>query len=471
MKKRVLIIISLINLILMVGCNNININSEKSNLKKIDLANIKIIKPNLKSDENLNKDVINFYKEWESKYIKKVRGVFPEQTYLDYGVEAREDSDALQDWFKPFNVVATSESQGYAMIITASMANIDKDNKDNFQKKFNALYRFFRAHPSKYNRDLMCLQELGIGLEKNGSIVEGEVLDIENTTDGPYSSIEGDMDIAYSLLIANEIWGSDGEIDYRSEGLKVIKAIMNSEINRKEHIPLMGDWVLKYASGRNPVDKKEGIKHLTIVKSSNLILNYFDTFSKVDLENREEWLNVLNKSENIINYNTTNWGSKTGLVADYLQKNISGYYIPVKGAVVEGDENEGDYNWNACRDPWRFSVDTIYSNNRTVLLGLVKLNRWIREKTGNIPEEIRPGYYIRDGKAGEIIGDRYGWGEDISFTAPFLISACIGQENQKWLNDLWSHLLEIPIDDEVYFGNVLKMQALIIASGNWINIQ
>ena len=54
------------------------------------------------------------------------------------------------------------------------------------------------------------------------------------------SATDGDMDIAYSLLLADKQWGSDGEIDYLKQGKKVIDAIMERNFKRIIHIKIRG---------------------------------------------------------------------------------------------------------------------------------------------------------------------------------------------------------------------------------------
>ncbi|TDT72003.1 glycosyl hydrolase family 8 [Hypnocyclicus thermotrophus] len=449
MKKKLFLILLFLNVL---GCNNLKINNHKD---------LEIIKPNLKSQNELNKDIIDFYKKWEKLYIKKVQNTKQKQLYLDYGIEARKNKEALSEWFIPFNAVTTSESHGYAMVVVASMANIDKENSLKYKEKFNSLYRFFRAHPSKYSKNLMSWQEVGIGLKKENGIVIGEIEKILNTPSGADSAIDGDMDIAYSLLIADKIWGSNGEINYKLEAIKVINAIMENEINKKSYTLLLGDWVRNGASGNR--------KYLWITRSSDFMLDHIRAFSVIDKKYSNEWKKVLESTEEIINYNVKKFSDNTGLVADFLERD-NNKFIPAIGNVLEG-KNDGDYNWNACRNPWRFSVDAIYNGSTKINSSIITLNKWIRKKTKNNPENIRPGYYIRNGKTGEIIGDRESWGEDMSFTAPFLVSACIGKENQNWLNKLWEHVVDTPLDEAEYFGNALKMQALIIASGNWISIK
>lgn len=66
------------------------------------------------------------------------------------------------------------------------------------------MYRYFRAHPSEINPDLMAWQQADTGTE---------IIDIN----GVDSATDGDMDIAYALLLADSQWGSSGEINYLSQ--------------------------------------------------------------------------------------------------------------------------------------------------------------------------------------------------------------------------------------------------------------
>ena len=47
------------------------------------------------------------------------------------------------------------------------------------------------------------------------------------------SATDGDMDIAYSLLLADKQWGSKGAINYLQSGRDMIAAIMQYEINQE----------------------------------------------------------------------------------------------------------------------------------------------------------------------------------------------------------------------------------------------
>jgi hypothetical protein len=92
---------------------------------------------------------------------------------------------------------------------------------------------------------------------------------------------------------------------------------------------------------------------------------------------------------------------------------------------------------------------------------LNKLNKWVRNNTNNNPEKIYAGFKL-DGTL--IDGRDY---EDITFSSPFMVSAMVKSSNQKWLNDLWDYNLKVKTEDDLYFGNTIRLLNSIVVSGNW----
>ena len=74
---------------------------------------------------------------------------------------------------------------------------------------FDGLYLFFRDHPSQHDPDLMAWRQMGDCA----------------SSDDPNSASDGDLNIAFGLLLAHAQWGSGGTINYRAEALKVLAAI------------------------------------------------------------------------------------------------------------------------------------------------------------------------------------------------------------------------------------------------------
>lgn len=78
------------------------------------------------------------------------------------------------------------------MLITAYMAGHDADA----QTYFDGLYRFYKAHPSSIDPALMAWQQ---AKDSSGNIVD---------TSGSDAATDGDMDIAYALLLADKQWAA-----------------------------------------------------------------------------------------------------------------------------------------------------------------------------------------------------------------------------------------------------------------------
>ncbi|MGG4397493.1 glycosyl hydrolase family 8 [Paenibacillus thiaminolyticus] len=71
----------------------------------------------------------------------------------------------------------------------------------------------------------------------NGSAI------VNNTEAGSDAATDGDMDMAYALLLADKQWGSSSGINYRAEAVNLINAIMQSEVNKQAWHLKHGDWV------------------------------------------------------------------------------------------------------------------------------------------------------------------------------------------------------------------------------------
>jgi hypothetical protein len=75
--------------------------------------------------------------------------------------------------------------------------------------------------------------------------------------------------------------------------------------------------------------------------------------------------------------------------------------------------------------------------------------------------KIRTGWHL-DGS--NLPGNNY---QDLSFIAPFAVSATVDASNQTWLNDLWSNMKAVKLNRDGYYGNTIKMLSMIIISGNY----
>ena len=374
------------------------------------------ILPDHVSQDELDLAVEAYYDAWKSLYLADDCGEGRYYVFTTSATGGGQDS------------ISVSEGHGYGMIIAALMAGYDPDA----QAIFDGLYRFFKDHPSVNSPYLMAWNQVrGCG-------------DVEPGNTG--SALDGDMDIAYALLLADRQWGSQGEIDYLAEALNVINAIMEHEVNPETYTLMLGDWV-------NPSDRR----YSTGTRTSDFMFGHLRAFEAATGDAR--WGQVREATYAIVEVLQRDYSPTTGLLPDFVV-DVGGNPRPADPGFLEGD-TDGMYYYNACRTPWRIGTDYLVDGDPRDLAALSRLNAWVQDVTGGDPAAIASGYAL-DGST----DDDYAY-TDLSFVAPLGVGAMAGEENQQWLNDVWDFVVESPIEEGGYYDNTLKMLALIAMSGNW----
>lgn len=359
------------------------------------------IKPNHVTQTSMDNAVKTKWDAWKSAYLK------PAGTGKYY-VKYNSDGETV------------SEAHGYGMLFTVLMAGYD----GNAQTYFNGLYNYYAAHPSAINPYLMSWKQ-------NSSF---------QNIEGEDSATDGDMDIALSLLLAHKQWGSSGSINYLQASTNIINAIMDNEINQSQWTIRLGDWANSGSFN-------------TATRPSDFMLNHLKAFQAATGDAR--WKNVTDKTYSIINSLYTGYSFSTGLLPDFVIYS-GGVYKPAAAYFLE-DANDGHYNYNSCRTPWRIATDYLLTGDNRALAQLTQLNSWIKTKVNSNPGSILDGYKLN--------GTTFGSYNSGAFYAPFGVSAMTSSANQSWLNSLWSHTAGSAAED--YYEDSIKLFSMIVMSGNW----
>ena len=380
---------------------------------------------NLYSQATLNLELLSFYNDWKIRYLRPLEDSSILKEYLFYTLD--------QPTYN--NAVTCSEAMGYGMVIFPLMSKFDVSAKVHFA----SLYNYIKSYPSIYNSNLMAWQQI-----KNS---QGNIVNSEPETS---SATDGDMDISYGLLLAHKLWGENDKINYNDEAIKRINALMDSCVNKRDYILTLGDWVLGI--------KDNNFKYVT--RSSDFLLYHIREFIKYDTKNSNQWNLVIKTINFIISEQMKRQSKHNGLMPDFFIR-ANGRYIAPKVKVLE-TIHDGDYYFNSCRIPLRYSMDVIL-NNTPVTNELHTLNNWIKKETSSNPENIKSGYYI----ANDYPGKSFGYANNLSFIAPFLVSSLIEKGNDDWTISLWNTLINKPITKCTFYENTLKLMAMIVATGNW----
>lgn len=366
------------------------------------------------SQAQQDSDVRAAYDDWKASYVIQLTTT-PVQYRIAFGKRNPNQSKTV------------SEGQGYGMVITALMAGYDPQAKE----IFDGLWAFSRAHPSVVDARLMAWQV---------PTAKGDDAD---------SAFDGDADIAYALLLADRQWGSGGTVEYMARAREVIAGIKASTIGTQSHLPLLGDWV---GASRN-----SGKYTQWQTRSSDWMPGHFRSWGRATGD--DSWSVVVTTIQDAGTKLQTDSSPTTGLLSDFIVSNIRSPFTPKPaGANFLEDKNDGNFYYNACRDPWRIGTDAILNNDATSLAQSRKLSTWIEKATGGNPRKIRAGYKL-DGTP--VTGSNY---FTSVFVAPLGVAAMTSASQQKWLNGIYSAVRGAR---ENYYEDSVTLLCLIVMSGNF----
>jgi endo-1,4-beta-D-glucanase Y len=247
------------------------------------------------------------------------------------------------------------ESMGWAMIIAAYMG----DKTD-----FDGLYKYYKS--KLQNHGMMAWQTNCGGIISSGS------------------ASDGDLDVAFSLVVASWQWGGT----YKDEAIKTIKTVKKLITNCSGSSVVMGGAGY---GGCNETD----ISYYTPA--------FFRAFAEISGD--EAWTKLADDTYTVLN-NGAN--SNTGLVPDWQNFN---------GGNASGGRNHS-YAYDACRVPWRMALDYLWNGNEKAHAWCKKISDWAF-KIG--PKNIKAGYTLEGSPTSSY--------HNMSFTGGFAVAAmCNSQE-------------------------------------------
>ena len=357
------------------------------------------------------------YYKWRDKYLKSDCGGYYVLTNGGAGAGAE-------------TFITVSEGHGYGMVIAALMAGTEPKAQEIFDGMYNVMVKY----PSINNKDLMAW-----GIDKACANVMGGD-----------SATDGDIDMAFALLLADKQWGSTGKINYLNEARRVIAAVAKSEINPMTKLPLLGDWSTP----------QEAVFYY-ITRPSDFMTDHFRAFGRAT--DAAAWNGTVDAIYKLVDYTQKNLSPMTGLIPDFIKDTNTAMPAVVPISFTNdpkylGEELKTDYDYNSCRVPWHLGTDYAASGDAAVKARLAKINTFIRMKTGDDPSKIVDGYSLMGISPASA-------GPNPCFTSGFGVAAIVDAANQKWLDGIWDDLSGADLED--YYGDTIRLIAMIVISGNW----
>ena len=312
-----------------------------------------------------------------------------------------------------------SEGAGYGMLLSVLMAGYDKEAKS----VFDGLLRVVRAHPA-YSTG-------------NGALMEWRVKpDCSGGGDG-WNALDGDLDIAMALLMADKQWGSAGLVNYKAQALATIAAI-------KAHNMSKDGYTKGLPNGNN-------------TRTSDYMITHFRAFRRATGD--AFWDLAIDKAFELLDLMQTRFARETGLIPDFIINAHTSAPSPSPGFIADGNANEGFYFWNACRLPWRLASDYVTSGDNRSKVITARMVDFFNRASGGDPSRITAGYKL-DGTALSNLAAP-------AFIGPVTAGAMVDARFHPFLDRLWSYSTSNL--GRGYYETELQLLSLVVVSGNWWN--
>jgi endo-1,4-beta-D-glucanase Y len=371
------------------------------------------IKPTNVTQAQMDALIKSLYDSYKSKYLKQC----PDQTD-QYYMYAEGNPSSSAD-------ATVSEQHGYAMITMALMAGYDVNAK----KYYDGMYKLYSRFRSTVNNNFMSWK-----ITKSGSVMKG----------GEDAATDGDMDIAYSLLLANDQWGGgpDGtSVTYLGEAKRIINALHGTkgEVSNTTYRTILGD---AFTNQLNTRSSDWMIDHMRAYKTAT-----DDAF----------WTNVENEVYNCITdlTGTGKPGASTGLVPDFAKSDPA---VPDAAGGGTGEDNADKYGWNGCRYPWRIAMGFQHYGSTQAKAAITKILDWATgSPTGGDPKTFNGGYNLNGTKIGSDQGE-------LAFVAPITLAAVVDPKYQAFLNKGWGELSGLSGDS---YNDAIGLLCMLSIAGDW----
>ena len=215
-------------------------------------------------------EAVQFYRKWKKLYLRHGPGAG--EGYILVGSDSRGGGQAP-------GTFSISEGHGYGMLLTVAMARFDPQARGDFDR----LYRFYLHHPSPQSPRLMAWNQ-----------THHDQVPVSSASDG-------DLDIAYALLWAGQIWGDP----YGAQGRAMLPEILRRNVNPKTQLVGLGSFI-------HP-DEPE---YYFGVRTSDIMPGHFRAFARASHDRR--WDTVLNNSYRLLASLQRQHSPEAGLWPDFV---------------------------------------------------------------------------------------------------------------------------------------------------------
>ena len=349
------------------------------------------LKPNSSSQEVMNEDVQAKFVKWRSVFLTS-QGCLTANT---------KRIDAVNN-----NHETYSEGTSYGMMILVYM-----DNSTNLTRSdFDAVFGYYKSYLN--DKGLMKWKISSAGVPSDNSFAG-----------------DGDELVAFSLLMADRQWGSNGKFNYLEEAKTIIGNLVKYNV-QPDYTFADGDGGWIFPAYQMPYAMKE--------------------FGKVT-NNTKGWNSTIDRAFTLLDIFYKN---STSLMCDTHNSN---------GEAVNASHSY--YGYDACRVPWHLGLDYLWNGTTNSQLAKnhpAKIAGWAKSKWNGNPANAKQKYKL-DGTEAANYCD-FG-----TMVGPMMVGA-MTTNDQDWINTLYEFCRNLSVGTN-YFADHLLMLNLLVATGNIPNFR
>jgi hypothetical protein len=250
-----------------------------------------------------------------------------------------------------------------------------------------------------------------------------------------WNAMDGDLDMAMALLMAHRQWGSGGAWNYLQEARNTIGALKS--------------WNMKNDG------TTKGLRHAGTSRTSDYMIGHFRAFKAATGD--ALWDRAVDRSYALLERMQTVFSPGVGLMPDFVIKTDTETPIPSTGYLGDGNDKEGHFWWNACRNPWRFASDYLLSGDPRFAKVTGRMIDFFKTSSGGDPVKIGTGYALD--------GTMLTGGNSGAYHGPICAGACVDARFQGFLDAMWNwNMAHLTTG---YYDSEIQLLSLAVASGNW----
>jgi hypothetical protein len=324
--------------------------------------------------------------------------------------------------FSDTNFMAVSEGMGYGLLIAVVFAGHDP----NAQQLFDGLLSVVRTRYAYGNAEFNPL----------GKYLMDWRINVDGSSAGEgWNAVDGDLDVAMALLMADKQWGSTGKWNYLQEAKGTIDAIKS--------ICMVGDGTTK------------GLRLPSVSRTSDYMIGHFRAFAAATGDSF--WNTAIDRAYYLSNLMQTVYSPGAGLMPDFIVATDTAAPIPSPGFMGDGNDNENKFWWNACRNPWRFASDYVLSGDARWKQINGRIVDFFLKSSGGDPVQIGTGYNLD--------GSMVTGGNSPAYHGPICAGACIDAKYQSFADAMWNWNARNLTTG--YYDGEIQLLSMVVASGNW----